>query len=495
LFLGVAPILLKGTLLPIGDSNADPTSYSAATSFLRASGMHSPIPLSLEHPINVPVYGILHTTNDRLGFEFFQVHVNVLSGTTPPQTFSVISAFGLFLWSLAAGFTATTLLPAIPAAALLATLLFSMSAFPLWIAYGGYGAQVLGMGLLIMAFNAWAVAFEEHRWRAVGLAAVLSAGLAGIYSDCLPYLLLATLALALGFTVFVYGPRQWRQTVTVLTAGAAVSILLNPVGWARAVPHFLWTTRNPTAGNVDWIVDPRQVAGAVPFGRNVTGWFGDVWTSVLWIAAAIMLLLVVYGFISLGDRSALIAACFIAPHLASFGWFYYREDPYGYFKAWSMGVFLYAVLLAAGLTMLRNRERRPTIVRPASILALSSLAVCLAVSSVVLAGSMTARFSCTPSIAELESWVGDIDAKDEIYVSTGSLPPVSAYWIAYYLRQHPLHFSSPLLYTAYEAQPFRGEPWLIRYRQGETEDDAALESATVVRQNESFRLLSFGAKR
>lgn len=503
LLLPLSPNVAMGNLAPVGTSNADSISHTATTVFLTDHGIYAPVPSAEDYPVYVPVLKKLreHTVyvpffgelkgDIRLGFHFFQMYVDILSGIPSHATFPIVVAVGMYLWSLAVWFAARETLRLPTPAALAATFLFATNAFPLWIAYGGYGPQVLGMGLLVSSFACWAAVLVDPNWKASIFAAMMSAALAGIYSGALPYLI-GPAALLL-FTKLARAERSsaWR-VIRLTSMAAAVSALVNPVGWSRALKRILSVgLRSQGLGNVDWIVDLRHVVGLIPFFhrsfedsvRIFAG--GDVfWLSALGL---VLFLAAICGLISLSSRRRWVVASFLVAHLSSIVWFLVKRQPYRYFKGWSMGWFVYVILITYGfyrlLTVLDRRR-----FWQAAVLALAALVLAATVrSSTFLAQTMEGRFACTPEIAELDRRLEGLGPEASLYVSSGDLHRVSIFWVAYFARDYVTHFDTPVIYTANPALPYQQEDYLLKHRSSKFRLDENVYGLVKQWENDEFQ--------
>lgn len=502
LLLPLGPNLATGNLAPVGTTNADSISHTATTVFLADNGMYAPVPSVADHPVYVPVLKKLreHTVHVpffgelkgdiRLGFHFFQMYVDMLSGIPSHATFPIVVAVGMYLWSWAVWFAASETLRLPTPAALAATFLFATNAFPLWIAYGGYGPQVLGMGLLVSSFACWAALILDPNWRAAIFAAMMSSALAGIYSGALPYLIGPAALILFTELAKAERPSAWRVIRLTLMA-AAVSALVNPVGWSRALKRILSVgLRSQGLGNVDWILDLRHIAGLVPFFhrsfedsvRIFAG--GDAFC--LSALGLVLFLAAIYGLISLSSRRRWVAASFLVAHLGSIVWFLLKSQPYRYFKGWSMGWFVYVILITYGfyrLLAVRDRCRFWQV----TVCVLAGLVLAATVhGSTFLAQAMDDRFACTPEIVELDRRLEGLDPEASLYVSSGSLHRVSILWVAYFARDHVTHFDTRVIYTANPALPYQQEDYLLKYRSSEFQLDENVYDLVKQWENDHF---------
>ena len=96
LTLALFPLLATGHVLPIGDTNGDPVSHALMTGYLLEHSMRGAVPPAEGFAVWQPVYGKLDL-GIRLGFHFVQLALDLLSGRPAFATFSILSAFGLFL--------------------------------------------------------------------------------------------------------------------------------------------------------------------------------------------------------------------------------------------------------------------------------------------------------------------------------------------------------------------------------------------------------------
>jgi hypothetical protein len=492
LLLTVSPVLAADQLAPIGTTNGDPVAHATATEFLTDNSYRDEIPLS-------PEYAIFSSTSDkmnrfvRLGFHYYQSYVDLLTSESAYATYSIISSVGTYLWALTIGFFTSGVLRQSKNTVYLATILFAISALPIWISFGGYGPQSLGMGLLISGFGAWVLALEERDWRHVFLAAILTAGLVSIYSEALVYLILPTAIYAAVIIAFNVS-RSW-QIVKAGILAMGLSILFNSIGWGRAVlrmvdlrPRIVYGA----TGNVDWFIDPRQIGGFIPFSRNVNQWYGATISQLLWFPIFLVLAAIIYGFSQLTARPRLIIASFLLPSLATILWFGLRAKPYpyGYFKAWTMGWWVYVILLSVGLSGLSSWLGRYRRTSYAAIL-LIPLASLLLMTSFKLSLEMRQNIPLNSMIFESVEWVDDLNPEGRLYVSTGDLNRLSTFWLAHLLRDRPTRFSEDLIYTNFgSGTPYHGESFVLRHISSKDDWVEEYWIESIIRENQEFALLT-----
>lgn len=461
LVLALFPLLAADRALPIGDTNGDPVSHALMTEYLLAHSMRGAAPLAEGSAVWQPVYGKLDL-GIRLGFHFVQLALDLLSGRPAFATFSPLSAFGLFLAAQALYLLARQGLGMSPLVAGGSALLAAVNSYLLWFHYGGFGPQVLGAGLLLMALASWWTWLRAGETAALVWAAMMTAGLTGIYSEML-MLLGPVVGLSVAAQALSLKGREARRLGLGFLGGLGLVLLFNPVGSARAVRRYLLLLdagRGLGAGSVDWMVDLRMVWGLLPFAQRL-----PEWTPAVVLAAATVLLIGVLFVAVLGlarTPARRLAGVFLAVHLALQAAFFLSGRTYAYFKGWGYGLPVYMALLAEGgyALYLRVGRWRELVVVGAAGLWLLTLAV-----SLVLALSMGSHWACTPGIAELKEAASLLPPGASVYIVNGGQHRVSVFWTAYFLRDHPLHLDAPLIYTTEPARPYGGEAYVLLHRE------------------------------
>lgn len=497
LLFALMPLFSQDELLALGWSNADTISHSIATDWLQENSFRDPLQLDPEHPGRNPINFKIKIRNVRLGFHFYQMYLDILSNRQGYETFSIVVAIGFYLWSIATGFLAGEVIQRGRLTALLATLFFALSGLPLWIAFGGYGPQILGMGLMVMAFACWALALQAFTWRMSLLAAAFSAAFAGIYSDALPYLVVPIGLMILLLLLNSAKDRDFTRLREILKAsvlGAILVFVLSPVGIYRAIFRSLRVATNEFGGNVGHWIPFRQITGLAPFGQQLSRLTTEAEMQILGLLTIIVGALIVFGFFQLRSRSKLIAISFVIPHLATVIWFRINDQTYYYFKSWSMGWFIYLILLVVGLVTLIQLEQRRKVLRGLGLAALLLLFFLFARTSIRLSSSIVGTNALTPSIVELKEWVSEIDPQERIFVSTGDLSPVSVDWIAYFLIDHPIHVDETVANTHWDPYIYQSQPWVIDYRDDSVNWNTDIFHKNTLRQNEDFDLLKLDLK-
>ncbi len=491
LLLSVAPILAADQLVPLGFVSGDPVAHATATEFLTDNSFRDEVPASSEQAVFTSTEDKM-TRFVRLGFHYYQSYVDLLTSESAYATYSIISAVGTFLWSLAVGFFAGDILRQSRQRAYLATFLFAISALPLWIGFGGYGPQSLGMGLLVSSFGAWALALEERDWRHALLAAILSAALAGIYSEVLVYLVLPTAVYAA--ILVVTNPSKLWQIVKAGLLTMGLSVLFNAVGWWRATARMFDLRPRIVYGSTGYVygfIDPRQIVGFIPFGRDGTRWYGVTISQIFWVPVFLVGATIIYGFSQLAARPKWIVTSFVLPHLATILWFALRAEPYlyGYFKAWSMGWWLYIILLSVGLLGFSSWLGRSRRVSLAAILILP-LTSLLILASFNLSREMSRRIPLNSAILESVAWVDELNPEGRLYVATGDLNALSTFWLAHLLRDRPTRYSERLMYNRFgPGTPYHGEAYVLRHASSKNDWDDAFWVESKIRENPEFALL------
>jgi len=469
LLLALIPILASGHLLPIGDTNGDPVSHALMTEHLVNGSLRSRVPLGDGFKVWEPVYGKL-ALGIRLGFHFVQVVLDLLSGRQAFATFSLVSAAGLFLAAQAVFVLARYGLTFSRPVAYGSVLLTAVNAYLLWFHYGGYGPQVLGSGLFVLALAFWFAVLRKPCLRCSVWAAMMTAGLIGTYSEML-VLLLPTVCLA-GMTRGV--APALRKDVTALkrlvmffSLAALLAFLLNPVAGVRAVRRYgylLDPSRGLGRGNVDWIVDPRSVLGLTPFGRYQGG-AGVVSTTCLGPAlmglAAVLAGIMLIGATQVpsGNRGALLSLLIV--HAVLQAGFLRSGHVYGYFKGWGFGLPVYLILLSAGVYGLYKHAADSGRLRTAILLGATLIVLLTGGVSLHLSLGMKGHLACTEGIAELPEALRIIPEGASIYTVTGNPHGVRVFWIAYFLRDHPAHFDARVIYTKETPRDYTDEGYIL----------------------------------
>ena len=430
-------------------------------------------------------------SNERLGFHFFQIYVNIITGYRAVYTYSIISSVSLYLWSLSVGIFACSALHLPKKAVYVATLLFSLSALPLWVSFGGYGPQVLGMGLLILSLTLLTNAIQIREWHFVLAASMVSAAMAGVYSDGLPYLVVPA---GIFLSINLWTSRKTNTSSIISMAGSIIvlTLLFNPIGWYRAFQLVMHRLSDTASGNVDWLIDPRQIFGLVPFDKDLGSWYGTFALNGLWAILTIVIFLVLFGLCSLKSSERQVILSFVIPHLGSLIWFYLNERTYGYFKGWTMGLFIYVILIAKGVyetLKFANVKGNPFLTAFAG----TSLVIVIfltSLSSIRLSTSIWDKFTVKTTFAEIGEWTKTIDTDNTIYVYTpmNDLSPVSVFWLTYFLKNHPTNFSVPIIYTNYSGQPYQDEQWIIRTKSSSPFWDTTHWDEIIEKENSDFIL-------
>jgi len=494
LVLAVWPMVAIGRLLPIGDTNCDPVSYSAAADFLAGASMREPPEVAAEHPLRVPVASFL-TTPERLGFVFLAAYTNVLAGVAPEDSFSAIAGAGFALGAVGPGALAAAGLGGGAAAGVAATLLYALCAFPLWTVYGGYGAQALASGLLPVLLWIGGRAVRSDAWPDRVLAGVLASALAGVYSESLPYVAAPLAALALleaaqRSAVAATRPSRWRPVAGLLVVGA-VAFAFDPVAATRAAGRVLSVFVAPSLGNVDWSTNPGQVLGLLPFAPPAASPRGLA-SRLLFVPFVVLLALIAAGLLRLRRDGRELVAAFALPCAASIAYFVWSGFRYGEFKAWSLAAFLPFAL--AGVALAGGAGRDRGIARLGTTLALLVVVVPIALRSTQLARAMESHFAFSPALDEATGWLERIAPGDGVFLSPGKLPVVSAFWMAYALRGRPTHADVGVCYTPFGNEAYAGQPWLLRHRSSPL-PRSRVSRMRVVAGNEEYELLRVPPRR
>lgn len=488
----LAPMFTQDELVPlVTGSNADSISHTATTDWLRQHPFSDEIIQDTKYPVNVPIQGKVKT-DVRLGFHFYQMYLDILTKQQAYNTFSFVAAIGFYLWSLATGFFAGTVLRLEKTATFLAIFLFSLNSLPLWIAFGGYGPQILGMGLMIMAFAWWVHALQEFNWRHIVLAAAFSAAFAGIYSDVLPYLVAPVGLLFLTLLVqHRKNIKRLRQILGTSLFAGILTLLFNPFGWYRALSRSTNVAANPNLGNIDWWIDLRQVFGLAHFERNLSIANSTLEKMLLSIVLIVLAGFIIYGFVKLHHQLKIIALCFILPHVGTLLWFSNKpHSHYLYFKGWSVGLFIFVILLAMGLYTAFKEIKPHSIYTKFAYVGFVLLCILLVRSSVNQIVHVEKNLAVTPDIIDIGLWADDIPTDERIYLAPMETETsvVSVFWIAYFLIDHPIRYGTRMVYAPYPVTPYQQEPWILREKNSPPFWDGDLWDEKVVKENDTYVL-------
>ena len=471
LLLALIPVIIAGQLLPIGDSNGDPISHALMTEHLVSGSLQSRVPLHEGFKIWEPVFG-MRRLGIRLGFHFVQVALDLLSGQRAYATFSLVSAVGLFLGAQAVFILARHGLRFSPSVAYGSVLLAAVNAYLLWFHYGGFGPQVLGSGLFVLALAFWFATLRKPCLRRSALAALTTAGLMGIYSELL-VLLIPTIGLAATVRGISVAARknaaEFKRFASVLLVGVLLVFLLNPVAGARAVRRYSYLLNAKTGlgrGNVDWMVDLRSVLGLMPFGRHASGiGAGSEYLGYVLAGAAVLLAAgMIMGLMQVPPGARRTILSLLLAHVALQAYFRYSGYTYGYFKGWGYGLPIYLILLSAGVHrlygLLAGRAYARVVIRLGAV----GFWLLAAAVSVYLSLTMEDHLACTPGVAELSDGLRALPEGASVHTVTGGAHRVRVFWIAYFLREHPAHYDARVIYTSETAREYVDEEYVLVQR-------------------------------
>ena len=471
LLLALAPVIISGQLLPIGDTNGDPISYALMTEHMVSGSLKSQIPLDEGFKIWEPVFG-MRRLGIRLGFHFLQVALDLVSGQPAHATFSVISAVGLFLGAQAIFILARQGLRFSPTVAYGSVLLAAVNAYLLWFHYGGYGPQALGSGLFALALAFWFATLRRPCLKCSVWAALTTAGLIGIYSEMLVPLV-ATIGLATSVRGITLAARKdakgIKRCAMFLVAAAVLVFLLNPVAGARVVRRYTYLLDAGMGlgrGNVDWMVDLRCVLGLMPFGRY-TGGIGAGFANLGYVLAGAAFLMgagMIMGLVQVPRDARQAVFSLLIAHAALQAYFRCSGYTYGYFKGWGYGLPVYLILLSAGVYRSYRLLADTAWIRSAARLGAIAFLLLAAAVSVYLSLMMEDHLACTPGVAELSDGLRAIPAGASVYTVTGGPHRVRVFWIAHFLREHPAHYDARVIYTSETAREYTDEAYVLVQR-------------------------------
>src|SRR5262245_58783031 len=167
--LGIAPLLRLGHPGPIG-TNGDQVLYSNVTDYLERHGLPEPAPESLR-PAVVQLSFI--DWGLPLAFNYLHAFVDRLAGFEAHESFSLVTAFLLFLNVLALSLVARSVFGLGLTGVWLTAFLSALSPAFLWVHYNNFGMHAMSLGLVPMAIGVTALALEDGSRRARLLAALL----------------------------------------------------------------------------------------------------------------------------------------------------------------------------------------------------------------------------------------------------------------------------------------------------------------------------------
>jgi len=246
---------------------------------------------------------------------------------------------------------------------------------------------------------------------------------------------------------------------------------------------------NPSPGNIDWLIDIRQVFGLAYFEKNLNIANSTLEKTILSVVVALLLGLIIYGYFKVNYQAKIVVLCFILPHLGSVIWFYNKPRAhYLYFKGWSIGLFIYVILLAVGLFAVFKKSKTKASFTKLSYISFAFFILLLIRSSVNQIIHVEQNLAVTPDIVDVGLWIEDTPVNEKIYIASGDTSVVSTFWMAYFLIDHPIRYSTRMVYTSYPTTLYQQEPWILREKQSSPFWDETLWQEVIFEENDTFIL-------
>lgn len=360
--LALLPQVLGG-FLSVYSPNGDPAGYAILADYLLDNGL-SPVPVGSH---DEPQKQFLLFYYSRFAFPYFNSIIDYIFGLKAYQTFSVITAFALFLNALSIGLI-SRLLGIGRRAACLAVLLTSVNGYLLLMFFQGFAPQLLGMGFMGLSSVLLYAAFERQDNRSVLLASIFLSSAIAAYSDGLVFIGVP------GFILFLWHLKaKGINTLYTAVKIGVLSLLINPAGALWAYRLTIWRMKVGLAGaggNVG--VFERLTA---PFGLEpsvtIVDWmrqaavdwtpaWGGVFPAFALVSLAFIAILSVYGIAKAGRRAGVYLLATALSYVVLTLLPYHYRMPYLYFKNLSITFYIFIVAFSAGIGVLfEDKLARP----------------------------------------------------------------------------------------------------------------------------------------
>lgn len=435
LFFALYPEIRIGYLTVVSP-NGDPVGYSLVADYLQKNNLPG------RHDLPQNIYLALYF--NRFAFPYFASIINTILDSHAYQTFSVLTAFFLYLNAVTA-YLVCRILNINLRTSNLAVFLTAINSYLLLFYFQGFAPQLIGMSFISLSTVFFYLSLiKGGDTRTIVLTSVFSSTLIASYSDTVAFVALPAVAFFIWFSVkegFIK-----KNFITYLKI-AFLSLLINPPAtfWAYVLTiDRINAGQAGAGGNVSVYEKIPAVYGIFP-SQSILDWMRG--TYMRWVLEAgywsldsllfvIIALISLYGLLKSTKSIKAYFSC-VACSFIFFTVMSYNVSPYVYFKTLSLSVYLFLILLAAGTTIMTSKWKEVSSPYGKILAGFSTISLTALIFLNILNGAAINRMFIEKKIFLDSSTIGLKDASDKLNMDRAIYIPFEGtarqWWEVYFL--------------------------------------------------------------
>lgn len=454
--LALLPLFAYGYITVIG-YNVDGSTYVAQAEFAKQFGLNSAQIRTIASPYAPTIANAIDAGIGMVG-PLWQSLVSQLSArdsfyTFAPVTalwhgFGFLSVFVLYRAGFRLGFWAS----------ILALAALALNAVRLMIPMDNFAPHTFALALMPQEWLATYFYVQARSRRVLLLAALTLGAQILIYPEATPFYVLPFLVY-LGFLAVQERTLPLHQIVSWIHIGV-LSLVLAPTAYWMLYKSFVpqvGTVALAIGGTLNTFLSPAEGLGtsalrvdaitALPFDASLLA----AWDVLAWVGVVVLVALGIAGLVA-GIRSErwLLAAAAIAMLVFVAVMLLVQRYPYGFFKTWATGLFVFVALMGLGVQVWVERLRASPEARRWVAAPVAVTLFWLGLASGGAAGYQLILAQRDPVVTRRLIQLSNSDLlppNASIYLSLTRVSNPRMYWAAYFLRAHPLFGNGIVAYS------------------------------------------------
>lgn len=458
--LGLLPLFAYGYITVTG-YNVDGSSYVAQAEFAKQFGLDTTRLASIPSIYAETVVYVIETGTGSIGPLWVSV-VSELWGRDSLYAYTplLVLAYGTSFLSVFVLYRIVFQLKFW--VALVALVALSFNSVYLLIPLDNFAPHTFALALLPFELTTVYLYLTTRSWRALVVAALALDAQLLTYPEILPFYL-APVLLALGLKV-AFARENIRREVVGLVYIGGLSVLLAPTAyWTlyAGLLHQAGTVTRAVGGTIETFISLGEGLGVdalrvVQLDTPVL-WEGGVragWDTAAPVAVGILLVLMAVGLVASVKRKVWwLAACGLVYCALLAGMFFVQNYPYGFFKTFATGMFVFVAWMALGGQAWWEAMKGSEMGRRFLFAPIAVLLLLLTLLGTSMAWFETALAVRSPPVTRKLLQLSNsnlIPTNASIYLSLTNNSNPRLYWAAYLLRHHPLFGNGTVAYSKLE---------------------------------------------
>lgn len=435
LFFALYPEIRIGYLTVVSP-NGDPVGYSLVADYLQNNNLPG------RHDLPQNIFLALYF--NRFAFPYFSSIINTILNFHGYQTFSILTAFFLYLNAVTA-YLICRILNIDLRTSNLAVFLIAINSYLLLFHFQGFAPQLMGMSFISLStVFIYLSLLKGGDTRTIALTSVFSSTLIASYSDTVAFVALPAVAFFIWFSMkegFI------KNNIITYLKIVFFSLLINPPAtfWAYIMTIDRINAGQAGAGGNVTVYEKISTVYGIFTSRSTWVWMRE--TYMRWVLEAdhwsldlllftVIALISVYGLLKSTKSVKVYFSC-VACSFIFFTIMSYNVNPYVYYKTLSLSVYLFLILLSVGTIIMISKWKEVSSPYGKILAVLSAISLMAIVFLNILNSAEINRMFIEKRIFVDSSTIGLKDAGDKLNMNGAIYIPSEGtarqWWEVYFL--------------------------------------------------------------